>query len=231
MRFARLAAAFAALLFAVPAFAAPDEGVFTTNAPALNDQDLSILRLDASGNLKTNCVAGCTGGGGSTAITAPLGTATTAANSVSVTPGSGSLFVVNAGINSASSLWGSVNNAAAVTGGIATFSRIPSSAATTNLTGIKSTAGRMYKTRGCNTTAATIYQKFYNIASGSVTVGTSTVFDSFAFPANQCSSYDYMDIGSFYSTAMTYAFTANPADNDATAIAAGAMTQVTVGFQ
>lgn len=183
---------------------------------------------DVNGNL---CTIASGGGGGSTTIAGPLGPSTSTANSVSIVPGAGALFVVNAGVNSASSLWGSVNNATSVSGGVASFSRIPSSAATTNLTGVKSSAGRVYKVRGCNTTASPIYMKLYNIASGSVTVGTSTVFDSFAFPANQCASYDYSDMGSFYSTAITYALTGGTADSDATAIGAGAMTQVTVGWQ
>lgn len=164
-------------------------------------------------------------------ITGPLGSGTVAANAVAVVPANGSLFVVNAGVNSASSLWGSVSNTAAASGGISTFSRIPSSAATTNLTGIKSTPGRAYVVRGCNTTAATIYLKLYNIAIGAVTVGTSTVFDSFAFPANVCTSHSYLPVGSSYSVAITYAMTTGPLDTDTGALTAGAMTQVVVGVQ
>lgn len=166
-------------------------------------------------------------------VSGPLGPSTATANAVAVTPASGSLFVVNAGVNSASALWGSVNNATSASGGVAKFSRIPSSAATTNLTGIASTPARLYIVGGCNTTASTIYLKTYNIASGAVTVGTSTVFDTFAFPANSCQppGLVYGDIGSFYSVALTYALTTGAADSDATAPAAGAIVGLKVGWQ
>lgn len=203
----------------------PSEGLFTAAPPSLSDQDLSVLRVDASGNLKVTSA-----GGGGEAITAPLGSATTTANAVAIVPATGALFTVNAGINSVSSLWGSVNNVAVATGGVALFSRIPSCAATTNLTGVKSTPGRVYKILATNTTAAAIYIKFYNNVSGAVVVGTSTVFMSRTIPANSTASYDFMDIGAFFGVGITYALTTGPLDSDATAVTAGAVVQLEVAF-
>ena len=120
-------------------------------------------------------------------------------------------------------------------GGVASFSRIPSSAATTNLTTAKATAGRAYTYHGCNTTASTIYLRLYNAAStGAVTVGTTVPFaGAYAFPANTClqATTFAADIGVSFSTGITYAFGTAPTDTDATAIGAGAITAFQIGYQ
>lgn len=125
------------------------------------------------------------------------------------------------------------NAALAATGGVATFARLVSSAATTNLTAIKTSAGRIYKIYGCNTSSTAAFIRFYNIASGSVTVGTSAVTFSREFPAMQCASYDFSDLGAYMSNATGFSFAitgANP-DSDTTALTAGQMVQVEVAYQ
>lgn len=120
-------------------------------------------------------------------------------------------------------------------GGVSGFSRIPSSAAGTNLTAAKSGASRAYTYHGCNTTASTIYMRIYNAAStGAVTVGTTAPFAGpYAFPANTClqATTFAADIGISVSAGLVYAFTTTPMDNDATAIGAGAITAFQIGFQ
>ena len=119
-------------------------------------------------------------------------------------------------------------SASASAGGVASFSRIPSSAASTNLTNAKASAGRVLKIVGYNTGGTVIRIKFYNAAStGAVTVGTTAVFFSRALPPGAF-SYDMSDIGWYFSTGITYALVANAADSDATAIAAGAITDLHV---
>jgi hypothetical protein len=120
-------------------------------------------------------------------------------------------------------------------GGVASFSRIPSSAATTNLTLAKATAGRAYTYQGCNTTAATVYLRLYNAAStGAVTVGTTAPFAGpYAFPANTCVQVtDFANnIGVSLATGIVYAFGTSPLDADATAIGAGTVTAFQIGYQ
>jgi len=120
-------------------------------------------------------------------------------------------------------------------GGVSSFSRIPSSAATNNLTVAKATAGRAYTYQGCNTTASTIYMRVYNAATaGAVTVGTTTpLAGPYAFPANTCiQTTDFANnIGVSLPAGIVYAFGTAPADTDATAITAGAITAFQIGYQ
>lgn len=125
--------------------------------------------------------------------------------------------------------------ASAGPGGISNFSRIPASAASSNLTNAKATAGRAYTYQGCNTTASTIYMRLYNAAAtGAVTVGTTApVSGPYAFPANTCiQTTDFANnIGVSLPAGITYAFGTAPADTDATAITAGAITAFQIGYQ
>lgn len=120
-------------------------------------------------------------------------------------------------------------------GGVASFSRIPSSAASNNLTLAKAGAARAYTYQGCNSTASTVYMRIYNAAStGAVTVGTTAVYAGpYAFPANTCiQTTDFANnIGVSAAAGIVYAFGTAPADTDATAITAGAITAFQIGFQ
>jgi hypothetical protein len=130
---------------------------------------------------------------------------------------------------------GGGGSATAATGGISAFSRLPSSAASSNLTNAKASAGRAYTYQGCNTTASTIYLRVYNAAStGAVTVGATAPFAGpYAFPANTCvQTTAFADaIGIYASAGITYAFGTTPADTDATAIGAGSIAAFQIGYQ
>lgn len=120
-------------------------------------------------------------------------------------------------------------------GGVSNYSRIPSSAATNNLTLAKAGVSRAYTYQACNTTASTIYMRLYNAAStGAVTVGTTAVFAGpYAFPANTCIQVtDFANnIGTSMSAGIVYAFGTTPADNDTTTIGAGAIVAFQLGYQ
>jgi hypothetical protein len=130
---------------------------------------------------------------------------------------------------------GQAVSGSAAAGGISTFSRIPSSAASSNLTNAKPSPGRAYTYQGCNTTASTIYLRIYNAAStAAVTVGTTTPFAGpYAFPANNCLQPTNFasDIGIYGSSGLTYAFGTSPADTDTAAIGAAAITAFQIGYQ
>jgi hypothetical protein len=114
--------------------------------------------------------------------------------------------------------------------GISTLARLVSSAASTNLTAVKSSAATLFKFGACNTTTSPAYVKFYNLASGSVTVGTSAVFLSRELPPDQCSSYDFAN-GYSFGTAISFAITGGNADSDTTALSAGEIVQAEAAYQ
>lgn len=114
-------------------------------------------------------------------------------------------------------------------GGVTAASRIPSAAATVNLTNAKATPGRVYKVYACNTAASARFVKFYNAAAP--TVGTTAVFFSRQLPATTCLGFDVGDVGWYFSVAISYALTTGNADSDATALTAGDVTQLSVEYQ
>lgn len=95
--------------------------------------------------------------------------------------------------------------------------RIVSAAASTNLTAISSSACVITRFTGYNAAASARYLKIYNIASGSVTVGTSTIQQTFYLPATTAFS---IDVNRSYSTACSFALTTGSADADTGALTA-----------
>lgn len=93
------------------------------------------------------------------------------------------------------------------------------SAATTNGTNIKNSAGNLYGLQISNTNAAARYFKLYNLAVAP-TVGSSTVYKTIQIPANSTVIAAFPE-GLSFSTGISYAATTNMADADATAIGAG----------
>jgi len=93
------------------------------------------------------------------------------------------------------------------------------SAATTNATSVKASAGRVYRTILSNPSAAIKYVKFYNKASAP-TVGTDTPVATIALAANGGTYVTTEDIGWYFSTGIAFAITGAAADSDTTAVAA-----------
>lgn len=113
--------------------------------------------------------------------------------------------------------------AAAAATGIALLAHKLISAATTNATSMKASAGRLATGRVANTHAtAWRYLKFYNKASAP-TVGTDVPVHTLAIPPGQ--SISLLDLcgnyGISFATGIAYAITGAAADNDTTAIGAG----------
>ena len=120
-------------------------------------------------------------------------------------------------------------------GGLALFSRLPSSAAGTNLTQISTTPRRVYKIIACHTTTTAARIKLFD--STAPTVGaTAPLFSRPIPPAAAagglaCVSYDAADLGWTFTTGVAFALVTGAADSDATAVAAGAITDVSVEYQ
>lgn len=95
------------------------------------------------------------------------------------------------------------------------------SAASTNATSLKASAGTLYALHAVNLNAAVRYLKFYNKAS-SPTVGTDTPVATFPIPASATGAgfTINLDPGFDFSTGIAYATTTGAADSDTGAVAA-----------
>jgi hypothetical protein len=95
------------------------------------------------------------------------------------------------------------------------------SAASTNATSLKASAGTLYSLYVTNLNAAVRYLKFYNKASAP-TVGTDTPVATFPIPASTTGAgfVINLDPGFDFSTGIAYATTTGVADSDTAAVAA-----------
>ena len=121
------------------------------------------------------------------------------------------------------------NQARATTGGIVAPFRLLSSAATTNATLIKASAGRLFLIIGRNNVASIRYLKFYNKASAP-TVGTDVPVLTIALDASSRFEIDLNPYGQFFTTGIAFAITGAVADNDTTAIAAADISALNAWF-
>lgn len=110
-------------------------------------------------------------------------------------------------------------------------SRIVSSANSTNATVAKASTGDLFAVQGYNTTASVVYLKLYNKASAP-TVGTDTPIKTIPIPPNApVPSSCVWANGLYFSTGIAYALTGAAADNDTTAVAAGAIVGLNLDYQ
>ena len=107
-----------------------------------------------------------------------------------------------------------------------TASRVVS-AATTNATNLKASAGKMMSVRVFNVAAYDVFLKFYNKASAP-TVGTDTPV--WTIPLKTGTGFsEHFHLGFDFSTGISYAITKLQADSDTTAVAASDVTG-TIGW-
>jgi hypothetical protein len=116
-----------------------------------------------------------------------------------------------------SNLIGDVALGARTTGGHSLHRLL--SAASTNATSIKASAGKLYGIMASNIGVAPAYVKFYNKAS-SPTVGSDTPIMTIMVPANQGGIARELLIGVPFGTGLAMAVTGGAADADTTAVAA-----------
>lgn len=130
-------------------------------------------------------------------------------------------------ITGGANLIGDVGLQVRSTGGTISTARLLSSAATTNATSVKTSAGKLVRIRGYNAAASIRYLKLYNKASAP-TVGTDTPVLTLAIPASGSFEFDLGALGFPFATGIAYAITGAAADADTTAIAAGDITCLNV---
>ncbi len=93
------------------------------------------------------------------------------------------------------------------------------SAATTNATSVKTSAGNLHNMAISNTSASPRYLKLYNKASAP-TVGTDVPVLTITLPANSFNPINFGVTGYRFATGIAFAITGAAADNDTTAIGA-----------
>lgn len=96
---------------------------------------------------------------------------------------------------------------------------IINSAATTNATSVKATAGNVYGVVASNTSASIRYLKFYNKASAP-TVGTDVPIITCVLPAGSTQHFNFGALGIRFTIGIALAITAGAADSDTAVIAA-----------
>lgn len=104
------------------------------------------------------------------------------------------------------------------------------SAASTNATSLKASAGQLGLIIAINTNAAVRYLKLYNLATAP-TVGTSTPVATIPIPGNTAGAGVAISIpgGLNFSTGIAYALTTGAADSDTGAVAANEII-LTLGY-
>lgn len=100
------------------------------------------------------------------------------------------------------------------------------SAATTNATLIKNTAGNLTELTVFNPTAALVYVKLYNKTSAP-TVGTDVPVLTIPVPVNGVVNMAFGTNGKRFGTGISYAITAGPLATDVAAVAVGVQTSFT----
>lgn len=124
---------------------------------------------------------------------------------------------------------GTVANTSAATGGIATTARMPSAAASTNATNVKTTAGRLYQASGKNNAAYDVFLVLYDSAAAPPVPGTTAIRKKIICPANQAFVYDW-PLGLSFATGIGYAFTKLVADTDTTVLVAADITAFNLDY-
>ena len=103
---------------------------------------------------------------------------------------------------------------------------IINSAATTNATSVKASAGNLYSVTASNTGAAAAYVKLYNLATAP-TVGTSVPAITIPVPAGGTVNLPFGTPGARFATGIALAITNLAADTDTTAVAAAQVKVIT----
>ena len=151
--------------------------------------------------------------------------------------------ITGSGIVAISAIASSAPDTSIVTAGIDPQSTLPTMAANAitnnllqyrgfcaaNLTpiAVKSSAGKIHGIYCINNVASARYLKLYNLAVGSVTVGTTAPFKTFLLPASGPTFINLDDLGIYFGTAITMAISTTFADTgDVAPAAADVLTQI-----
>lgn len=90
-----------------------------------------------------------------------------------------------------------------------------SNAVTNTAAAVKTSGGRLRHLHAANTTAAIAYVQFFNLATASVTVGTTAPKLAYMMPASSNVTIDFGDKGVEFDTAITIAVATTATGNTA----------------
>lgn len=107
--------------------------------------------------------------------------------------------------------------------------RLPSAAASTNATLVRTGNGRVYRVFGLNATAAAKFLKLYNKATAP-TVGTDTPVLTIPIPASGAFSFEISSVGLQFPLGIGYAITGLAPDADTTVLVAGDVLGVNIVY-
>ena len=207
------------------AIAASVSGTLTVGSHAVTNAGTFVVQIDGTAltkltDIETNTDFGATTGGGVESGALRVTVASDSTGVLSVDDNGGSLTVDNGGTFA-------TQVTSATTGG-ATPGRLIS-AASTNATSIKASAGTLYSLSITNVNAAICYVKLYNKASAP-TVGTDTPVLVYGVPGNAAGAGHAVPVptcGIAFSTGIALAITTGAADSDTGAVAAN---EVAIGY-
>lgn len=178
-------------------------GVYRTTSPTLTDGQRGDLQLGTRGSLNVTLFPANN--------TIPIGGQVNNSDAISTT--ATSLTVTSFDTIFNGSTWDRTKK-------VTTTSRIVSSAATTNATSAKASAGSLHAIIATNTTASLKYLKLYNKASAP-TVGTDTPVLTIPLSPSNVNTHIEFPKTMHFATGIAYALTGAAADADTTALAAG----------
>lgn len=107
-------------------------------------------------------------------------------------------------------------------------SRIPSSAADTNATSVKTSVGVVFSISGYNAKASVVFLKLYRKASAPV-VGTDVPFMTLALAPSAAFNFSWAN-GLHFTTGIAYGLTTDAADAGTTAVLAGDIVGLSVAY-
>lgn len=174
------------------------QGAVTTAAPAYTTAQTNPLSLTTAGNLRTN----------DSSLNAAVGTTADAPCTLPATTTTCSEIAVQKAIANAA-------NSAVPLGTLGGWSTVVTSALSTTVTAIKSSAGQIGELYCYNSNASVGYVQIFNVVSGSVTLGTTAPARIYGIPATNAGGIAMSIVGIQFSTAISYAATTTPTGNTA----------------
>lgn len=190
-------------------------GEYQTPSPVLTNGQTDALQLDVNGKLLVSFSIG------TVALADAVGNSTTLLTGVSNTGTGGAAGVRTFPLQFNGTTWDRDRKPNQT-------SRIVSSAATTNATVAKATAGDLFRFSGYNSNAAARYLKIYNKGTAPV-VGTDVpIWTEYLAPQ---AKFDLaFPKGLYFSAGISYALVTGAADADATAVAAADILALNVSY-
>lgn len=154
----------------------------------------------------------------------------TVTGTVTANAGTGNFTVVQAtASNLNATVTGSVNSTpqAGTSGGATPYHYLAAGAANQDSTIVKASAGQVYSVAGFNTNSTPVYLKLYDKATGPVS--TDTPIHTLLLPGNTNGAGMILPlpVGMAFSTGISFRITGGMADSDATAVASGAVIDIT----